>query len=319
MHSRPFVLRQQLLFAALAGCFLPIQAQQPSPATTFRNTLDIGSRTRSYLVHVPPNPPTTKKMALVLAFHGGGDSATGMEKLTRFDDLADREQFLVVYPEAVGHHWNDGRAADRLKSQREGVDDVAFVEALLREVSTHYSIDPARVFATGFSNGAIFCHYLAAHLADKVTAIAPVSGGIAEPVAQDDFKPARAVSVFIIHGTQDPLVPFGGGAVDHGSNGRVISTSETLRLWIILDACNPTPLTDNLPDADPADKCTVQWSRWSGGRRGTEVVLFRIEGGGHTWPGGRQYLPIFLIGRVCRDFDASQAIWEFFRQHPRRS
>jgi len=318
MHPSRFAPKKPFVLAVLAGFVLPIQAQQTSPATTIRNTLDIDGRTRSYLLHVPPNAPTTKRMALVLAFHGGGDSAAGMEKLTQFDPLADRERFLVVYPEAVGHHWNDGRAANHLQSQREGVDDVAFVEAILKEASEHHPIDPTRVYATGFSNGAIFCHYLAAHLADKVTAIAPVGGGIAEPLAQDDFKPTRAVSVFIIHGTQDPMVAFGGGAVDHGANGRVISTSETLRLWITRDACNPIPATDTLPDTDPSDKCTVQWSRWSEGRRGTEVVLYQVEGGGHTWPGGRQYLPIFMVGRVCLDFDATQAIWEFFKQHPRR-
>ncbi len=318
MHASRSVFRKRLLFAALASLAFPVSAQQSSPATTIRNTLDMGGRTRSYLLHVPANPPTTKRMALVLAFHGGGDSAAGMEKLTKFDALADRERFLVAYPEAVGHHWNDGRGVDGFKSQLQDVDDVAFVESVLREVADHYPIDPARVYATGFSNGAIFCHYLAAHSADKIVAIAPVSGGIAEPVAQEGFNPARSVSVFMIHGTQDPLVPFGGGGVDHGAGGRVVSTSDAVRLWTTRDACNPTPSTDTLPGMEPADKCTVQWSRWGEGRRGTEVVLYRIEGGGHTWPGGRQYLPIFMIGRVCLDFDATEAIWEFFKKHPRK-
>jgi polyhydroxybutyrate depolymerase len=216
----------------------------------------------------------------------------------------------------VGHQWNDGREVQSLQSQREKVDDVAFVSALLHAIGKEHPIDRARVFATGLSNGALFCHLLAAQRAGLVAAIAPVSGGIAEPWASN-FKPSHAVSVFAIHGTKDPLVPFTGGAVDHGFGGRVLPTEETLRKWVAQDGCHSIPTTGSVPDLDRNDHCTVQWFRWSGGQHGTEVLLYRVDGGGHTWPGARQYGPVFFVGWTCGDFDATETIWEFFKKYPR--
>jgi polyhydroxybutyrate depolymerase len=90
-----------------------------------------------------------------------------------------------------------------------------------------------------------------------------------------------------------------------------------VKLWREHDGCAGEPVTGELDDADAKDNCRVKWFRWSGGRNGTEVVLYKVEGGGHTWPGGPQYLPPYAIGRVCRDFDATAAIWEFFKKHPK--
>jgi polyhydroxybutyrate depolymerase len=267
---------------------------------------------------VPPDLPKSDPSPLVFVFHGGGGNGADIAKLTKFSALADREHFLVAYPEAVGHQWNDGREVKSLSSQREKVDDVAFVSAMIHAIGRDHPVDPSRVYATGLSNGAIFCHLLASRLADRIAAIAPVSGGIAEPFAPQ-FKPGRPVSVFIIHGTHDPLVPFEGGEVDHGLGGRILPIAETLRRWIARDGCHSPPETGDLPDLDRNDHCTVQWSRWSHGQHGTEVLFYRIEGGGHTWPGARQYGPVFFVGWTCGDFDATATIWEFFKKHPRRA
>jgi polyhydroxybutyrate depolymerase len=118
-----------------------------------------------------------------------------------------------------------------------------------------------------------------------------------------------------INGTDDPLVPYHGGDVAGGS-GRLNDTDRAVRMWVQADGADSSPRTGSLPDTDPTDGCTVQWSTWSGGRGGTEVALYRVEGG-HTWPGGPQYLLQRIVGRVCRDFDATAAIWQFFQTHPR--
>jgi polyhydroxybutyrate depolymerase len=264
--------------------------------------------TRSYRIHTPPQPKG-KRPPLVLVFHGGGDNAAGIEKLTRFSALADHEGFLAVYPEAVDHHWNDGRKPNP------HVDDVAFVRELIRVIEAKNHADPSRIYATGFSNGAIFCHLLAEKLGDQIAAIAPVSGGIAEPIAQG-FEPKGPVSVFLIHGTRDPLVKYEGGAVDHGFGGRTIPTVHALNRWFVTDRCRKTTGSGWLPDHAPDDHCRVEWTRWKG-IQDTEVLCYRIEGGGHTWPGGRQYAPAFLVGWVCEDFDATHAIWDFFKMHSR--
>ncbi len=162
-----------------------------------------------------------------------------------------------------------------------------------------------------------FCHYLAAHLSPRIAAIAPVAGGIADPFHLV-FKPERPVSVCILQNTADPLLPYGGGGIVPGPRGKVIATDAAVKLWVTHNGCTAEPQISSLPDKNADDGCIVRSKTWQGGREGSEVTLNDIEGGGHTWPGGPQYLPERIIGKVCRDFDATAAIWAFFKNHPKR-
>ncbi len=294
-----------------------LAAPWSAPAQSVRRTTTSGGRARTYRVFVPASARRAPA-ALVLAFHGGGGDGAGMEKLTKFDAIAEREGFVVVYPDAFEHNWNDGRVDFDAPAFRNRVDDIAFVRTILAEVEASVPIDVKRVFATGISNGGIFSHYLGAKLSDRIAAIAPVVGGMADPFYKE-FAPAEPVSVFAMQGTNDPLVPIGGGNVARSGRGRVIATAEAIRLWEIRDSVASTPQSGTLPDRDPRDGCTVTWKKWSGGKGGTEVWLYVEQGAGHTWPGGVQYLPKLLVGAVCRDFDASEEIWGFFRNHPKAS
>lgn len=313
-------MKRRLFLSALlaAACCHAQSGPGAGPVTdSLRRALDQEKRTRTYLLHIPHNLPTTQTVPLVLAFHGGGGDGAGMERLTGFSALADREGFIVAYPDGVAKHWNDGRGSAVSEAHRVEADDVGFVEFVIADISRDCAINPRRVYATGISNGGIFCHYLAARLAGRIAAIAPVVGGIAQPFAEE-FKPAAPVSVFMIQGTNDPLVPYHGGGVLRGRNGSIISTEKAAQMWVNANGCETKPITGELADADPGDNCRVNWSRWPDGKNGTEVVLYTIEGGGHTWPGGPQYLAASVIGRVCRDFDATRAIWEFFKKHSRK-
>jgi polyhydroxybutyrate depolymerase len=284
---------------------------------TVEREIEVAQLKRTYRIHVPANV-TTPAAPLVMMFHGGGGNARQIERFTRFSELADRAGFIVVYPQGIGNNWNDGREASNLKSQRDNVDDVRFVAAMLDEIADAYRVDPKRIYATGISNGAIFSHYLAAHLSARIAAIAPVVGGIADPFHRR-FKPSDPVSVVILQGTEDPLVPYAGGEVVAGGNrGKVISTVKTANMWVTHDGCAGEPQVETLPDKNADDHCRIKSSTWSKCRAGTEVVLYTLEGAGHTWPGGTQYLPQRFVGRVCRDIDATEAIWEFFRAHPRQ-
>ena len=278
-----------------------------------KKSISVRGRKRTYRLYVPPTVRRELPAPLVLVFHGGGGQGPSMERLTGFDDLAEREKFVVAYPDAVGAHWNDGRDVQTFDSQREGIDDVAFVATLIEAISAVHAIDPRRVYATGISNGAIFSNFLGARLADRIAAIAPVAGGLAEPI-RSGFRPSRPVSALVINGTEDPLVPYAGGAVSK-THGRVLGAEETARMWGEADGCRP----DGSRDAPTAavEGCRTLRTRWGGGRDGTEVVLDTIEGGGHTWPGGPQYLPRLVIGRACPQPDATKEIWNFFRAHPR--
>jgi polyhydroxybutyrate depolymerase len=283
-------------------------------AQTVTRTLTSGGRERHYRLHMPPHLPRDGTAALILVFHGRGGDGAGMERLTGFSALADRNKFVVAYPDGFGRSWNDGRASAGSPAQRGDVDDVAFIATLIDTLTAQLRLDPRRIFATGLSNGAAFSHYLAANLAPRIAAVASVAGGLATPFAHR-FAPTAPVSVLVMHGTADPLVPYHGGAVAGGHLGSELGAEATARRWEEADGIRADAATGELPDTDPADGCRARWQRWSGGRKRTEVWLYTLEGGGHTWPGGPQYLPRRLVGRVCRDFDATFAIWDFFSRH----
>ena len=292
---------------------LALLAGAASAQTTVR-TVTVGGLARQYRLHVPPQLPHDGTAALILVFHGRGGDGAGMERLTGFSDLADRAGFVVAYPDGIDRSWNDGRAVSGSAAQRPNVDDVAFVSAVIDTLTAELHLDPRRIFATGLSNGGTFSHYLAANLARRIAAVASVAGGLTAPFVHV-FAPAAPVSVFIMQGTADPLVPYRGGGVAGGRLGFELGAEATARRWEDADGMRAEPATGMLPDTDPNDHCRVSWQRWSGGRKRTEVWLYRLEGAGHTWPGGPQYLPRRLVGRVCRDFNATFAIWNFFFSH----
>lgn len=306
-------MRWNLLALPLAWLVATCAADGAERATGAR-TIRVGGLTRTYFLRVPRNAGPGPA-PLVLVFHGGGGNGPGTERLTRFSALADREGFLVAYPEGIGRNWYDGREFAGSRAHREHIDDVGFVAALLDAIPRVHPVDPHRVYATGISNGAIFSHYLAARLSSRIAAIAPVVGGIADP-PEPWFRPEQPVSVLVIQGTADPLVPYHGGPVAFG-RGRIIDTDEAVRRWAAADGAAREPVEEALPAGNRRDHCGGARTTYAGGRDGSEVALVRLQGGGHTWPGGAQYLPAMLVGRVCRDFDATALIWDFFRAHPK--
>ena len=312
-------MNARYLLAVLLGTLcLWVNAGARADEHTVECSIKVAGAERTYRLHVPPRYSREKAAPLVFAFHGGGQNARVAERFTHLSELSDREGFLVVYPDALFKNWNDGRNDPMLRSQREKVDDLGFIGALLDEISDQFNIDPKRIFATGPSNGGIFSNLVGARMSDRFAAIAPVIGGMAPSVA-GSFDPKSPISVLMINGTEDPLVPFEGGKVTFMGRGRgnIIPTADTVKNWVRHNGCQPAPQCFDLPDKDAGDETRTKVAVYSGGRKGTEVVVYTIEGGGHAWPGGRQYLPESMVGRVCKDFNATDVIWEFFSRHPR--
>jgi polyhydroxybutyrate depolymerase len=298
---------------------LLLSAFSAMAATTRQELVRAAGLARTYQLHIPDLPRKNTKAPLVLVFHGSGADGASMEKLSRFSELADREGFIVAYPDAVEHEWNDGREAAKIPSQAMHVDDVAFVDAIIKQVSAAHPIDPKRIYAAGFSNGGIFAHLLGSKLAYRLAAIAPVSGGLAEPVLRD-FKPTAPLSVCIIHGAADKVVPYYGGQVDDHDFGRVIGTKQTANVWTQQPNITfAAPTTKVLSDTTSNDHFHVKYTRWpSEGGKGTEVVLYTIEDGGHGWPTDPQGAPSILkFWRISHSFDTTTAIWNFFKSHPK--
>lgn len=306
-------MARRLLLALLATALLLV-AWRAAPASEER-TLEWQGLERTYRVHLPPRGGAG--LPLVFAFHGGGGNPLQAERYFRFDALADREGFVVVYPGGVDGHWNDGRDAGLTPS---GVDDVGFVRAVLEEVATRHGVDRGRVFATGISNGGIFSHRLAAEASDVFLAVGPVVAGVAEPLA-GGFHPSHPISLVAIQGTEDPMVPYRGGPITapgRRDRGRVLGLDASVALYLERDGIAGAPQVTRLPDADPEDGTTTTVDDYPTGAAGTRVRVYRVEGGGHTLPGRRGYLPQRVIGRTSRDFDGAEALWSFFATCPPR-
>lgn len=284
------------------------------PGST-EQSLEFEGRNRTYVLHLPPAITSQKPLPLLLVFHGGEGQGKQVESLTGFSKMADQKGFIVAYPDGVNKNWNDGRDAPSLSAQRQDVNDVGFVSALIDELSHNLTIDQKRVFATGMSNGGIFSQRLGCELANKLAAIAPVAGTMPEKLAPN-CKPARPLAVLMIHGTEDPLVPWQGGAVVNDRRGTVLSVPDTVKKWVTFDGCNATPITNLQPDNDPQDGTRVRREAYNGCKAGSAVILYAVEGGGHSWPGGMKYLPELATGKTSRDINASDIIWDFFVKHP---
>ncbi len=285
---------------------------------TTLHTLTSGGLQRAYALHVPPHLPE-RPVPLVLVFHGGGGTPDFAERDTGFSAVADREGFLVAYPAAYRKNWNDGRELQAVAAQRDKIDDVAFITALLDDIARRHKIDGKRVYATGLSNGGVFSHYLGAKLANRLAAIAPVAGGIAEPFAPH-FAPTAPVAVLLTHGTDDTLVPYAGGDITvFGSwrRGRILGVDAAAAKWAQHNQTALQPTALGTIDAVPDDNCNVIKQTYPNGQAGTEVMVYRLEGAGHTWPNGKQYLPQSLVGTVCREFNGADVVWDFFKRHPK--
>ena len=273
---------------------------------------------RTYLLHIPPSWNKTNPMPLLIALHGGGGTSEGMMEVTTnggFNTLSDKEGFIVAYPDATDKHWNDFRN-DMLAADVEEIDDVGFISALIDHLVETLNVDPNHVYVTGMSNGAMMTHRLALELSDKITAVATVAGNIPEDQSQSDIIPKRAIPVLIISGTDDPMMPWDGGyVVKQPKRGKVISVPETVKYWVNYNRCSPTPTITWGPDRYPQDGTRVRREVYSKDKNGTEVILYAVEGGGHTWPGGSSHLRKIIAGKTSKDINANEVIWDFFKKH----
>lgn len=304
-----------IVIISIAGCVRQ-RSELSSDSTEYTGSLTVDGLVRTYLIHVPSSYNETIPAPLVIALHGGGGSAQRMANLTGFNSLSDEEGFIVVYPEGIENHWNDGREPKKYRAHIEDINDVGFISALIDHLVKELNIDETSIYATGVSNGAMMSCRLACELSDKIAAIAMVSGAMPEGLSRMCL-PSEPVSVLVISGTEDPWVLWGGGEIRVGRQnlGKTLSVSDTVQYWVTHNECSSWSGITWLPDRDPDDGTRVYKEVYTNGREGTEVVLYGIEGGGHTWPGGPQYLSERIIGKTCRDIHASEIIWQFFAEH----
>lgn len=303
-----------LLAAACSsdGAVGPVRDPVPGPGD-FTRVLVFDGRTRSYLLHVPPSPASSAFPPLVLAFHGVPSGPEQIRSITGFDALADREGFVVAYPQAVDDWWT-GCANCNSRAFLLNIDDVGFVRALIRQLEVDAGIDPRRVYAAGFSNGALFAQRLACDVADRIAAFASVAATALEPDAVPPCTPGARAPIVFFHGSLDPSFPPDGRTFGEGPTAvSTLSIGETLAAWVERNGCPPaTRARTDLPDVEP-DGTTAARESWSGCERG-DLTFYEITGGGHTWPGSTVDFNDFL-GPESHDVVASDAIVDFFLSH----
>jgi polyhydroxybutyrate depolymerase len=270
--------------AALAATIAPGDSERK---------LTIGGMERSFLLHVPPDLAADQPLPIVLVFHGFSGYGETMMLTTGFNDLADTYGFLVAYPNGTGptggSSWNAGGCCGF--ADQNHIDEAAFVRGILSDLGTIARIDSKRIYAAGFSNGAMLSYRLGCEMSGTFAAVAPVAGVL----LNNPCNPEQPVSVLHIHGLADNSVPFSGNTTP-AARGVFESVEQSIATWVELDSCPSTPRVEQ--------NGLVTHTAFSQCKNGTAVEWYALQGIGHTWP------PAAIL-------PASQIIWNFFVAHPR--
>jgi polyhydroxybutyrate depolymerase len=307
-------------FVAFLAWALPGQ-HPPMPPLAGKvepGSLEHDGRTRTWLTYVPARPAAYP--ALVIVLHGSMGTAAQARAVYGydFDRLADRDGFVVAYPQGVEGNWNDSRIVGDFPARRLHIDDVGFLQALVDRLVAERGIDRTRVYVTGVSNGGAMVLRLAQQVPRFARAYAAVSSNLGAP-GNVSITPVREpVSILLMNGTDDPIVPWNGGEVSlYGvlvRRGRVVSTQASVDYFRGLAGLDGAPVVTRLPDTDASDGTQVVRSLWTApGKRA--VALVTIEGGGHGVPHPQTKLPR-LLGRGNRDIRGAEEIWTFFQAAP---
>ncbi|MCX6056214.1 MAG: alpha/beta hydrolase-fold protein [Chloroflexi bacterium] len=256
--------------------------------------------TRSYLLYVPKNYDPLSPTPLVIGIHGFADWPAHLATVSRWNNLAEENGFIVVYPSGTRFpkRW-------RTLDSPDSAIDVQFISDLVDKLEQDYSIDPARIYINGFSNGGGMSVLLACKRAERFAAIASVAGAYTYPL--DQCAPKRPVPLIAFHGTADPVVPYLGGAANMFKIPFPV-VSEWVQSWAKRNQCLSNPVV--LPLSGE-----VSGIRYTKCAQNADVDFYIIEGGGHAWPGGGA-VPAWIVGYTSQQIDTTRLIWEFFKAHP---
>ena len=275
-----------------------------------REVFHSGKYPRKFIFVSPEGSRPDRPLPIVFFFHGAGGSSEQALETYGWAEKANSEHFFAVFPEGLGAHpdrpssfllnpniWRDGRA----QQPSPNVNDPGFFEELLDTLEAAIPIDRQRIYVTGFSNGAAMTFTLGARYADRIAAIAPVAS---QSFARETSLP-RPLPVYYLVGTADPLIPYNGGTVRliWGTIMNHPPIQASLDQWLRLDGCGIQPLS-------VSDHGVVYTANYG------PIVFTRIKGNGHHWPGTIEPLPEAVSGPRLDPFNATDAIWKFFQDHP---
>ncbi|MGZ3820349.1 MAG: alpha/beta hydrolase family esterase [Mucilaginibacter sp.] len=261
---------------------------------------------REFVTYSPAGLNKADKLPVIISLHGRLGTAARQMKFANFKPIADREKVIIVCPQGIDRSWNDGRETP---AKSKGINDVKFIDQLITYILNNDRGDASRVYITGMSNGGFMTSRLACELNNRIAAVAVVAASMDEDMT---YTPTKPMPVMYIQGTKDPLVPFAGGLMKKGAGGNIYGHEEILKKWATADHCDAQPFVTNLP-MKVNDGTSIVKEEYSNPLTHIKVIGFTIVDGGHTWPGGTQYLPKMIIGPLSNNLNASEEIWEFFK------
>lgn len=302
----------------LVACTPSLHSRNINGPATYYQKMDYstGGFQRSYSVHVPAGYDGLTLLPLVVVIHGAFDTAEGIEKFSGFSRLADREKFIVLYPNGIGifgwlQHWNAGHCCG--KAAEDGIDDVGYLASAIEDVSKRVAVDRKRVYMVGFSNGGMLTYRFAAERGDLLAAAAPMAASIGGRPADGatDWRipePVKPLPLLVMHGLADDDIPYAGGRSEHRKGERTYwSVEESVQFWIKHNGCTGTPDESRLAAG------AVQVRTWNACRDNVTMALYTIEKWGHIWPGP------YFTGELPEEdplynFDAAEITWDFFKR-----
>lgn len=280
---------------------LPVVAQEDTPDADFD--------ARTYELFVPEGYDADTPIPLVMVLHGASGSGARSQSWLGFDELAEAENFIVVYPDGLYNNWDFG-AGVPIPNGTIQVDDVGYLTYVVDELEGTYNIDPAQVFVAGMSNGAIMAYRLACEAPDTFKAVAGVAAGVYTMAVQNCDQP---IPVLFIQGSEDQIIPWDGTMLNDQYVG--LSAADSLSFWAQLNGCNiktDAVIQTDLPDTDKEDSSTVKHISMTDCAEGTQVQFYAVVGGRHTWP-GHPFDVEMELGTLNMDMDATQVIWDWFK------
>jgi len=321
------------------------KAQQPSQgqardaqaknaqAHDAQEEVEVNDHPRTYVVHLPQGYDSQQHYPVVILLHGRDQDAAEMARITHFNELADKDSIIAVYPNAMNGRWNIGAGQPqyyrRGPYRRPGVwgpgyppgprrgpgergegpargADIPFFNRMLDKLSSHYSVDTRRIYATGLGEGGFTALHMGCDMADRIAAIAVAAAAMPKTL---NCVPSRPIPFLFVNGTDDPIVHYDGGRYRDGLL-HLLSAEDSAKQWARLNRCAEKPAESKLPSSQKGWKDTKVYM-FDGCQQNAQVALYAIKDGGHTWPGGEQYLNEKEIGKTSHAFNANEVIWSF--------
>lgn len=264
-----------------------------------------GLYNRLYFLHTPPDMDDGESHPLLIFLHGAGGTGEGFQRWLRAHEVTDSAGFITVYPDGLEGTWTIGCQESCTFAEELGADDVAFLNALTGHLADHLPVDLDRVYVAGYSQGGSLAYLYACQSPNPPAGIAVTSGLIHRQVA-DNCEPGAPFPVLVTHGTADLLAFYAG----FGDEGPFLSVPGAVDLWRQEMGCDAEPVREDFPDL-AGDFTTITSFRFKGCLTGSEVLHFRVNGGGHSWPGDTgPWGPV--VGPHSRNLDLNRKMVEFF-------